>query len=62
MKNFLRILAAYVLAYIIAPFRLAAITAWIWLPLLMNPWLGIIIGVVIHIGEEALYYKLFGDN
>ena len=62
MKNFLRILAAYVLAFVIAPFRLAAITAWIWLPLLMNHWSGIIIGVVIYFIGEILYYKFFGDN
>ena len=62
MKNFLRILAAYVIAFVIAPFFLAASTAWIWLPLLMNHWSGIVIGVVVAFGAEALYYKFFGDN
>lgn len=62
MKNFLRILAACVLAYIIALFYLAAVTAWIWLPFLMDHWSGIIIGVIILIRAEILYHKFIGDN
>ena len=62
MKNFLRVLAAFVLGYIIALFRFVAISAWMWLPFLMDHWSGIIIGVVILIGGEILYYKFIGDN
>lgn len=62
MKNFLKVLAATVLAYIIALFHSIAVTTWIWLPLLMNHWSGIIIGVVIAIVAEALYYKFIGEN
>ena len=62
MKNFLRVLAAFVLAYILAIFRFVAYTAWIWLPILMDHWSGIIIGVVVCFSGEILYYKFIGDN
>ena len=57
MKNFLKILAATVLAYIIAILRFVAAITWIWLPFLMDHWSSIIIGVVVAICGEILYYK-----
>lgn len=68
MKNFLIILAAFVLGYILAPFYVVGVTAWIWLPVVFDLnnffggcWLGLIIGLVVSIGTQVLVDKL-SDN
>lgn len=40
----------------------AGFSAWIWLPILMNHWSGIVIGVVALIGAQALYDKFIKYN
>lgn len=69
MKTFLAILVTIVLTYLLAPFYIAAITAWMWLPIVFDLnnffggfWLGLVIGLVISIGGEILYDKFLGDN
>lgn len=67
MKNFLIILASCVLTYLLSPFYIAAITAWIWLPIVFDlnnysGWFGFIIGLFVSSGTSFIYHKLVGDN
>lgn len=62
MKNFLIYLLGLLLGMLFAPFYGIVVTAWIWLPILMDHWSGIIIGIVILIGGQILYDKFLGDN
>ena len=62
MKNALIIIATILLSIPLYFIYYAAITAWMWLPFLMDHWSGIIIGLVISFSGEILYYKFLGDN
>lgn len=61
MKNFLIYLLGFLLGMLLAPFYAAGVTAWIWLPILMDHWSGIIIGLVVLIGTQVLV-EMLPDN
>lgn len=69
MKKFLAFLIAILIAYLISPFYCAAITAWVWLPIVFVEnnilggfWLGLVLGLFILLGTAVVYNKLFGDD
>ena len=68
MKTFLLTLLVALITYILAPFFIIGITAWVWLPVVFfelnncNGWLGLIIGLFVSSGTISVYDKLIGDN
>lgn len=62
MKTFLVSVFAILAAYLLMPLYTAAVTAFIWVPIIMGHWSGIIIGVIITTIAEVLYYKFIGEN
>lgn len=69
MKKFLAALIFILLTYIISPFYYAAITAWVWLPIVFSlnnilggACLGLVLGLFISLGTAFVYNKLLGDN
>lgn len=68
MKKFLAALIFILLTYIISPFYIAAITSWVWLPIVFDlnnilggACLGFVIGLVITVGTEIIKDKLICD-
>lgn len=68
MKNFVTYLIATIIAYFLAPFYIAAISAWVWVPIIFSVfnffggyWLGLIIGLVVSIGTQVLVEMLPGN-
>lgn len=69
MKKFLAALIFILLTYLISPFFIAAIMAWVWLPVVFDLnnilggfWLGFVLGSIISLGTAFVYNKLLGDN
>lgn len=67
MKNFLLGVAAVLITYVLSPFYIMGITAWVWLPIVFDlnnysGWLGFIIGLFVSSGTAFVYHKLVGDN
>lgn len=62
LKNILMFIAYIPLLIILCTVLAAGFSAWIWLPILMNHWSGIVIGVVALIGTQISYDKFIRDN
>lgn len=62
MKQFLVSVFAILAAYLLMPLYTAAVTAFIWVPIIMGHWTGIIIGVIITTIAEVLRHKFLENN
>ena len=65
MKNFLLVIFSMLITYFLAPFYVAAITSWIWLPIVFDinncfggVGLGLVLGIIISVGTEIIRQKI----
>ena len=68
MKNFLLVIFGMLITYFLAPFYLAAVMSWIWLPIIFDlnncfggAGLGFVLGIVISVVAGVVGYKLESD-
>ena len=65
MKNFLLVIFSMLITYFLAPFYVAAITSWAWLPIVFDinncfggAGLGFVLGIIISVVVGIIGYKL----
>ena len=65
MKNFLLVIFSMLITYFLAPFYIAAITSWIWLPIIFDlnncfggAGLGFVLGIIISVVAGIVGHKL----
>ena len=65
MKNFLLVIFSMLITYFLAPFYVAAITSWIWLPIIFDlnncfggAGLGFVLGIIISVVAGIVGHKL----
>lgn len=65
MKNFLLAIFSMLITYFLAPFYIAAVMSWVWLPIVFDlnncfggAGLGFVIGIVISVGTEIIRQKV----
>ena len=65
MKNFLLVIFSMLITYFLAPFYIAAIMSWIWLPIVFDlnncfggAGLGFVLGIIISVVAGIVDYKL----
>ena len=67
MKNFLLVIFGMLITYFLAPFYIAAVMSWVWLPIIFDlnncfggAGLGFVIGIIISVVAGVVGHKL--DN
>ena len=65
MKNFLLVIFSMLITYFLAPFYIAAVMSWVWLPIIFDlnncfggAGLGFVIGIIISVGTEIIKQKV----
>lgn len=65
MKNFLIVIFSMLITYFLAPFYVAAITSWAWLPIVFDlnncfggAGLGFVLGIIISVVTGIIEHKL----
>lgn len=65
MKNFLLVIFSMLITYFLAPFYVAAIMSWVWLPIIFDlnncfggAGLGFVLGIVISVVAGVVGHKL----
>lgn len=68
MKNFLLVIFSMLITYFLAPFYIAAIMSWAWLPIIFDlnncfggAGLGFVLGIVISVVAGVVGHKLDSD-
>ena len=69
MKNFLLVIFSMLITYFLAPFYIAAIMSWVWLPIIFDlnncfggAGLGFVLGIVISVVAGIVGHKLESVN
>ena len=69
MKNFLLVIFSMLITYFLAPFYIAAIMSWVWLPIIFDlnncfggAGLGFVLGIIISVVAGVVGYKLDSVN
>ena len=65
MKNFLLVIFSMLITYFLAPFYIAAVMSWVWLPIIFDlnncfggAGLGFVLGIVISVVAGVVGHKL----
>ena len=65
MKNFLLVIFGMLITYFLAPFYIAAVMSWVWLPIIFDlnncfggAGLGFVIGIIISVVAGVVGHKL----
>ena len=65
MKNFLLVIFSMLITYFLAPFYIAAVMSWVWLPIIFDlnncfggAGLGLVLGIIISVGTEIIKQKV----
>lgn len=65
MKNFLLVIFSMLITYFLAPFYIAAIMSWVWLPIIFDlnncfggAGLGFVLGIIISVVAGIVGHKL----
>ena len=65
MKNFLLVVFSMLITYFLAPFYIAAVMSWVWLPIIFDLnncfggiGLGFVLGIVISVVTEIIRQKV----
>lgn len=68
MKNFLLVIFSMLITYFLAPFYIAAVMSWVWLPIIFDlnncfggAGLGFVLGIVISVVAGIVGHKLESD-
>ena len=68
MKNFLLVIFGMLITYFLAPFYLAAVMSWVWLPIIFDlnncfggAGLGFVLGIIISVVAGIVGHKLDND-
>ena len=65
MKNFLLVIFSMLITYFLAPFYIAAVMSWVWLPIIFDlnncfggAGLGLVLGIIISVVAGIVGHKL----